>query len=66
MTSGKLAEISLAKAYSLNLDCELAEICKNYAIVLQGTNKIVLVIDIIIGITRIKMIAAWGSCMLDG
>jgi len=67
MNSGKLAEISLAKAYSLNLDfCELAEIRKNCAIALQGTNNIVLVIDIIIGITRLKIIAAWGSCTLDG
>lgn len=55
MTSGKLAEISLTKAYSLNLDfCDLAEICKNCAIVLQGTNKIALVIDIIIRITKLK------------
>lgn len=39
MTSGMLAEISLTKAYSLYLDfCELAQICKNYAIVLHGTN----------------------------
>lgn len=67
MTSGKLVEISLAKAYSLNLDfCDLTEICKNCAIVLQGTNKIALVIDIIIRIMKLKIIVAQGSCTVDG
>lgn len=67
MTSGKLAEISLAKAYSLNLDfCDLTEICKNCAIVLQGTNKIALVIDIIIRTMKLKTIVAQGSCTVDG
>lgn len=67
MTSGKLAKISLAKAYSLNLDfCDLAEIWKNCAIVLQGTNKIALVIDIIISIMKLKITVAQGSCTLDG
>lgn len=37
MTFGKLAESSLAKAYSLNLDfCELAEICKKLCYCASG------------------------------
>lgn len=67
MTSGKLAEISPAKACSLNLDfCELAEIFKNGAIVFQGTKKILLGIDIITAITRLQITAAWGTCTLNG
>lgn len=67
MTSGKLAEISLAKAYSLNLDfCDLTEICKKCAIVLQGRNKIALVIDSIVRIMKLKIIVAQGSYTVDG
>lgn len=62
ITSGKLAEISLEKAYSLNLDfCDLTEICKNCAIVLQGTNEIALVIDIIIRIMKLKNNSSSGQ-----
>lgn len=62
-----MAEISLAKGYSLNLDfCDLTEICKNCAIVLQGTNKIALTIDVIIRIAKLKIIVALGRCTVDG